>query len=256
MSIADTFEDQVEQEFVDETREVLEKLETVVEQLAGGSAEGQKRFVGLLKDLSALKAAGRYSGQPTLAVTVHRLHDYLAGLVETPTDDEVQDIRTFADILLAVLDGEISHGETDLSEFVRSLPVRRPFDVDDVEHLDIEIMVVEPQKTTAAFVERELHNCGYRVVNVRNALDALGLAVATRPDLVIASATLDELSGIDLACAMAAMPATRDMPFALLTSFASDDPQLKDLPAGVAVLRKGGEFGKDLVAALERFGIT
>ncbi len=255
MPHGEAFDAQVEQEFVEETRDILSELDVVIGQLSNGSDEGKRRFTKLLKDLGSLRGAGRYSGFPLLAVTVHRLYDYLAGL-DVPTKDEVQDVLTFADVLNGILDGEISHEAADLGEFVRSLPVRRPFDVEDVEHLDIEIMVVEPQRATAHIVERELQNCGYRVVNVHNALDAIALAVRTRPDMVIASATLDALSGVDLACAFAAMPSTKDMPVALLTSFDKDDPHLKDLPEGATVIQKGAKFGQGLSEALDQFGIT
>ncbi len=255
MPHGERFEDQVEQEFVEETRDILGELDVVIGQLANSSDEGKRRFKKLLRDLGGLRGAGLYSGFPLLAVTVHRLYDYLAGL-DVPSPEEVQDVLTFADVMNGILDGEIAHDATDLSEFVRSLPVRRPFDVEDLEHLDIEIMVVEPQRATAHIIERELQNCGYRVVNVHNALDAVGLAVRTRPDMVIASATLDALSGIDLACAFAAMPSTKTLPFALLTSFEKDDPRLADLPEGAKVIQKGGKFGQGLSEALDHFGIT
>jgi len=255
MPHGDAFEEQVEQEFVEETRDILGELDVIIGQLANGSEEGKRRFKKLLRDLSGLRGAGRYSGFPLLAVTVHRLYDYLAGL-DVPSPEEVQDVLTFADVLNGILDGEISHDANDLSEFVRSLPVRRPFDVDDVEHLDVEIMVVEPQRATAHIIERELQNCGYRVVNVHSALDAIALAVRTRPDLVIASATLDELSGVDLACAFSTMPSTKSMPVALLTSFEKDDARLKDLPDDTMVIQKGSKFGQGLSEALNKFGIT
>ncbi len=255
MPHGDAFDAQVEQEFVEETRDILSELDVVIGQLSNESEEGKRRFAKLLKDLGSLRGAGRYSGFPLLAVTVHRLYDYLAGL-DLPSSEQVQDVLTFADVLNGILDGEISHDANDLSEFVRSLPVRRPFDVEDIAHLDIEIMVVEPQRATAHIIERELQNCGYRVVNVHSALDAMALAVRTRPDMVIASATLDELSGVDLACAFSAMPSTKSMPVALLTSFDVDDARLKDLPDGAMVIQKGSKFGQGLSEALTRFGIT
>lgn len=255
MPLADSFEDQVESEFVEEARDIVSELDVVIGQLASGSQEGKDRFKKLMRDLGNLQGAGRYSGFPLLAVSIHRLYDYLGGL-EEPTEEQCQDVQTFADVLNGILNGEISHDTMDLSEFVRSLPVRRPFDVEDIDHLDVEIMVVEPQRATAHIIERELQNCGYRVVNVHNALDAMTLAVTTRPDMVIASATLDTLSGIDLACAFSAMPATRQMPFSLLTSFDKDDHRLQDLPERVKVIRKGGSFGEDLSDTLAHFGIT
>ena len=82
------------------------------------------------------------------------------------------------------------------------------------------------------------------------------MALQTRPDMVIASMELSEMTGIDLSCAFAAMPQTHAMPFALLTSYSWGNPALDRLPPRAALLRKGKEFGGDLAEALARFRIT
>ena len=165
-----------------------------------------------------------------------------------------------------MLGGEIGDS-VDTAEFVRSLPVRKPQDVDlgsakynisaeDLAHLDIEIMFVEPKRSLARIVERELLNCGYRVINVRHAAEALSLAVQTKPDLVMASIELDELTGVDLACAFASMPSARGIPFAVLTSRSKDDPALGELPMSTVIIRKGGAFAEDMARALQHFAIA
>ncbi|MFX7820747.1 response regulator, partial [Acinetobacter baumannii] len=82
---------------------------------------------------------------------------------------------------------------------------------------------------------------------------ALELISRTRPDFVIVSAVLDELSGIDVASALTAMPSTRNIPIALLTSYTWGHPSLHDLPTRVAIIRKGNSFGSDLAEFLGRF---
>ena len=61
---------------------------------------------------------------------------------------------------------------------------------------------------------------------------------------------MPELSGIDLAVALSAMPATRNIPCALITSLDPEDEYLKFLPGRVPVIHKGPSFGDDLADAL------
>lgn len=250
-----SYDDQVEAEYLEETQDLLNEIEVIAEQLANGSDEGRRRFEILLGKLGSLCITGRHTRYSLLNVTMQRLVNYLEGM-DKPSDGQIQDIATYADTMRGIIDGTITHDGWDFSEFVRSLPVRRPLELEDLEHLDVEVMVVEGRRSAARIFERELQACGYAVVWVRNALEALSLAVKTKPDLVLASAELDELSGIDLACALSAMPPTKDIPFALLTSYDKNSPRLKDLPESAAVLHKGSRFGDELADVLERFNIT
>ena len=152
--------------------------------------------------------------------------------------------------------------EADIQTFSRSLPVRTPIDMDNIVQVDVEIMMVEPNKTVAKLVCRELRACGYRVTKLRGSIDALTYAIRTKPDMIITSAELDEISGIDLACAIGAMPLTQKIPpltqkipIALLPCRDRDHDALCELPEASAVIKKGGKFGDDLADALAQFDI-
>ena len=73
--------------------------------------------------------------------------------------------------------------------------------------------------------------------------------------MIIAFTKLDEISGIDLACAIGAMPLTQKIPSALLTSRDRDHDALRELSEASAVIKKGGKFGNDLADALAQFDI-
>ena len=87
-------------------------------------------------------------------------------------------------------------------------------------------------------------------------IEALELILETKPDLVITAQVMPRMSGVDLACALAAMPATRGIPVALLTSLDPDHPDLRALPMNVGLIRRGKQFGDDLADVLQRFHIT
>jgi len=105
-------------------------------------------------------------------------------------------------------------------------------------------------------VERELAACGYRTSTIRDGFAAMETVVRTRPDMVIASVELGLLSGVDLGCALGAMPVTESIPFALFTSYEWGNPKLKGLPPRASLIRKGPQFGDDLAETLSRFNIT
>ncbi|KAF0141587.1 MAG: CheY-like receiver [Rhodospirillaceae bacterium] len=62
---------------------------------------------------------------------------------------------------------------------------------------------------------------------------------------------IPELSGIDLAIALATMPATRNIPTAVITSLSADDAYLQFLPPHVPVIFKGLSSGDDLYRTLD-----
>ena len=113
--------------------------------------------------------------------------------------------------------------------------MRRPADLEDFRALDLEILVVDANKTGARIVQRELVNCGYRVSLANRSFDALELAIRTRPDMIVSSGVLDEMSGVDLGAALAVVQPTETIPFALLTS--SKDASLKRLPENAVVIK-------------------
>jgi CheY-like chemotaxis protein len=249
----DGLEEHIQQEFVEEARDVLNELDVTVGNVRSHATSAESALGQLRRHCHNLLAGSRAVSLPTVEMVVHRLEDYVADLSDLSTA-QLDDVQAFLDKLRAALDGEVSVDE--LSQVVRQLPARKTFDIGDIVLLDIEVMLVSPQRTAARFVERELQACGYRVVNARSSSDAIALAVRGQPDMLICSAVLDELSGIDLVCALSAMPVTAKIPLALLTSFEWGHPSLEQLPSRVAILRVGTHFGDDLAEALSRFSIT
>ena len=197
---------------------------------------------------------GHRAGYNGLASLTHRLDDYLADITELE-DDHIADLQAFGDRISALLDGE-SVALDQVPDVVRELPTKKSFDVTDIEITDTEVTVVMPQRSAARVVERELQACGYRVSTVLNPFEAIELIIEQKPDMVITAMVMPTLSGVDLACALAAMPATRGIAVAVLTSLDRNHPDLKQLPVKTGLIRRGDDFGDDLADVLQRFGIT
>lgn len=244
---------QMAHEIRQEVADFAHSFELIVSNLKGGSQD-LEGFERLKRDLNNLHLLCGGIDDRLIDLLMHRFHNYV-GYVSEPTKNQLDDFGVFVDMMAGLTSGEIDM-QADPAEFVRSLPVHRPADLDDIAHLHIEVLVIDSQKTGARYVARELQNCGFRVVTSTRSSEAIHLAVTTRPDLIITSALIDEIGGVELVKMLAVPTSTSGIPIALLTSFSQSDERLKGLPENVTLLRKGTGFSDDLVIALEKIGLA
>lgn len=236
--------------FLDEAADTLKALELRVEEARHGTGTDADLIHRVRRDAVSLRGEAANLGLGLLGTVAGRLEDYPAGLKQVPPR-AYDDMERFIETLLDIVEGRIPM-ETEAARVVRSLPAKAGFGVGEIEVRDVEVLLVMPYGAAAHFVERELHECGYRTHTLGNTFDALPLIVRTKPDLVIVGAVMPELSGIDLVIGLHAMPMTRNIPTALITSLRPDDDYLKLLPPDVPVIHKGAQFGDDLADALDR----
>jgi len=246
---------QVEAEFVEEVRDILSGLEVLIGNMRSNTAPAKESLGRIQRDMLNIAVRGSTMDQPLVTIVAHRFGEYVADLTDAGTH-QLDDMLAFVDQLRQALDGKVQVKES--AAVVRALPTRvlNNFNPADVKITNIEVLLVTTDRATSRIVERELQACGYRVSTVRSPFQAMEMAVRTRPDLVVISGVLDDLSGVDLATAFATMPSTRDIKVAMLTSYGWGHPELFDLPARVPIIRKGGSFGDDLAEALARLQIT
>lgn len=244
---------QLRQEFVEDAQEMLDRLDN----LAGEAVDPESDAKALLNEarriVHTLKGAGGTHDLPDVSIIALRAEDYLAELSGL-TARQQHDIQAYSDALRRALKGE-AHVAGTFKETVRQLPARWNFNVGDVEIREVEVLLVSAAKVLSHKVRNELQACGYRVTTVNNPVMALELAIRTQPDLVIASAMLDIMTGVDLARALGSISATESIPFALLTSFGRGHPELAGLPVDAAIIRIGSCFGDDVADVMSRFEI-
>lgn len=241
--------EQLRLEFVDELTETLQALDVEMDAVRNGRGEMRK----LVTDCR--RAAVQFRGQASnyamhrLATVAHRLEEYLANTPEVAPPRMWDDLSGYFDLMTRMAQGQAA--DADPAALVRSLPAKLGFDLGDIEIRNVEVLLVMPHGAQTRFVERELQQCGYRVSLMADSLRAFAMVVETKPDLVIISAMMPDLEGIDLAMALSAMPSTRNIPLAVITSLDKDDDILKLLPKRIPVLFKGATFADDLFKALD-----
>ncbi|MDO8606827.1 MAG: response regulator [Phaeospirillum sp.] len=242
--------EQLRQEFLAELTETLQSLEVAFD----AARNGHRDLSQVVNDCR--RAAVLFRGQASnfamhqLATVAHRLDEYLANTPTVAPPRIWDDLQGYFDLMIRLGAGN-NAAEADPASLVRALPVKLGFDLGDIEIRNVEVLLVMPPGAQTRFVERELQQCGYRVSMVPDSLQAFGMVVQTKPDLVIISAVMPSLEGIDLAMALSAMASTRNIPLAVITSLDKDDDALKLLPKRVPVLFKGPSFADDLFKALD-----
>jgi CheY-like chemotaxis protein len=238
--------------------------EMVAGLLAEFAGESQERVADLIRRIPKgdglpqlrrfifdLAGQARNFGLTMLETVADQAQNYLTAIA-TLDDRAIDDLGQYLDVIQDLLSGNQAD-EGDIRQMVRGLPVRRGVDIDDVPEVrDIEVVLVMSPGTQQTFVERELRACGYRATAIPDTLKALAYATRAKPDMMIVSAVMPQLSGVDLALALAAIPTTRNIPLAVITSLDAGDPQLKILPKSVALIRKTSAFGDDLTKALQQ----
>ncbi|MGF1604901.1 MAG: Hpt domain-containing protein [Rhodothalassiaceae bacterium] len=234
---------------------------SVLNQLLADLREGRGDAVAAVeqvrREAHGLKGLGQSFAISLLTVWAHRLEDYLTD-VKALDARMIADVQQFADRLAQAAESKFQADSSEIAAFVRRLPAKgsdKPFDVADIRASDIEVMLVMEPSAANRFVTRELQECGYRMTNVWSTIDAFQLVPHIRPDLVVVSNIMRDLSGVDFCCAIRAMPTTKTIPVALLTSEDRGSHALEHLPADVPIVSKSRNFGDDVTQVFTELGL-
>lgn len=248
------FIQQLEVEFRDSASDLLAGADEILAEARDGAEITAEERDSLYRVAHSMKGLAASFGYSLTSVVAHRFEDFLADLKELKSQ-HIPSMQKFVDTLGDLVDGTVKESNVNAAEFIRTLPSRPSADFGDVTVQDIEVFVVMPDDAVSRHVMRELQACGYRVNREGNSFKAIEIAAMTRPDLVIVTGVLDALSGVDVVSAFRAMPATKDIPVALITAATREDAISDGLPESVPVIRKGTDFGDDLTDALSEVGI-
>jgi len=239
-------------EAIDTVEDRLQNLQEAMSDFQSGVITAEPALATVRLEAHSLKAVAASFDMKALKVVCHRFEDYFFN-VSSLKEGNCKDILFFADRMSECLEAFSNDRELDVSQLMRKLPNKGGFNVGDVMVSEIEVMLVMEPGIATKIVTRELLECGYRMINVASTLDAIQLIPAMKPDAVIVSNVMPDLSGIDLACALKAMPTTRDVPVALIAT--SQKEKFRDLPDSVPVLRKGSKFADDVADVFVKLGI-
>jgi len=258
VSQATNYEDVMEglrQDFLEGSLDRLERLEAAIGGVYNGEALTAETLMSFHRQVHSLKGLGGTFGFPFITLLSHRLEDYLADLSGL-SKSQARDVEAYLDALRKVVETGSEPDEEQRATILRGLPVQRGDDSQEAPpQRDVEVLLVASSKTLAHLVSEELRALGFRVVTARSSVDALGMAISTKPDLVIVSATMEGLGGVDMSRAMSAMSATADIPVMILTSFRNGHQALSGAPDNVEIIHTGDPFVQEITSGLEKYNL-
>ena len=79
------------------------------------------------------------------------------------------------------------------------------------------ILIVDDEEDVLLVLEKGLMSAGYSVISADNGSDAIKLARAERPDLIILDVVMPEMDGSEVAASLRQDPSTNDIPVIFLT---------------------------------------
>jgi len=94
------------------------------------------------------------------------------------------------------------------------------------------ILVVDDEPDIVELVAFNLREDGYEVLTAGNGMDALNLARAALPDLILLDLMLPELDGMAVCEILRDLPSTAAIPVVMLTAWSSEEARVLGLKSG------------------------
>ena len=253
MAIADEIAARLTGEFLDDAGDRLARAQIALNKLANRPKDTRPLLLNLAREIHNLKGTGKTFGFPTISLIADRFEDYLEANAEK-TPFPITDLQRFADALSDIIERGRNPEPDRATSILRGLPSVFDFDPEAISGQPGRALVITRARTLGHMLARELANCGYRTQTASDPFEAMRFAVSEKPDIVLSSAVLDGMSGIDLLRAIRSIRPTASLPSAVVTSFDAGHPELAGLPKDVSVIRLGKTLSDDLALVLTNAG--
>jgi two-component system cell cycle response regulator DivK len=94
------------------------------------------------------------------------------------------------------------------------------------------ILIVEDNETDVRLLKDILETRGYNILQTRDGLEAIDLALANRPDLILMDIQLPEISGLEVTRRLRGDERSRQIPIVAVTAFAMGWHEREALDSG------------------------
>ncbi len=236
---------ELREEFLREALDHLEEMETCLNGIFANSVSVEDAKSEIYRNVHTIKGLAQPFGFPVLSELAHRLEDHLPQCTFASQND-IQEIQEYIDEMYTITRSGTEPEPSERGTILNNLPGAAA----QAKEQDLKVLLISGSRTVAKKVQSQLKSIGFDVRNMSSTTEAIGDVVRNRPDIVIVSDILDELSGIDVVTALISMPSTANIPVMFLTSFEMDDTALEKLPNHVPVIRLGSAIDDQIRLAL------
>lgn len=253
MTLIDDIVANLAQEFLGDTTDRLARMQVSLTNLAAGKGGNRDGLLSLSREVHSVKGSAGNFGFRTVTTVAHRLEDYIAATVDQP-ELPIEGYQRFVDTMSDLIDLGREPDSAKATGILAGLPTVVAFDPNTVVAKPGRALVVTRARTMGHMLVRELANCGFQAQTALDPFDAIRLAVVERPDVILTSAVMDGISGVELIAAVRAIKTTSDLPCAVVTSFDVGHSELVGLPANTRIVRLGKTLSDDLAGVLTAVG--
>ena len=242
----------MKEEFLADCLEHLDGVDLSINNIIEGQGSFDSHLVNLNRRVHSIKGTAGTFGFSSITTIAHRLEDF----IEASSDIHncFDDIQIFIDVMRKVAESGINPVNGEYHNILKSLP-RAHSQVEAVGPArDVDILLVMHRDVQRKIIGQELASCGFGTSFVESGVDAISSIIKHMPDIVISSVLLDDMSGMDLACALDGIKATKGMHFILLSSSDNISIEAAELPANAKAIHKDSGYAEQLTEQLIEWG--
>jgi two-component system cell cycle response regulator DivK len=114
------------------------------------------------------------------------------------------------------------------------------------------ILYAEDNEFNRKIVRQALRRTSYQLIEATDGVEAVTVAQAARPDLILMDVQLPKLSGLDATRQLRADPRTASIPVIVVTSFALSGDDQKAVEAGASAYLAKPYSPRELVALIQK----
>ncbi len=253
--------DSLRGEFINDCLDHLERANEAVEGMAAGTGDGEAHLRRIQHNVHTIKGTGGSFGFPSISRIAHALEDFMEAHPDIIAD--WRGIESYLDEIRRIAGSGVDAAGEDLARIMDTLPkaCRRIAAVPGRSRIaavrpvrEVNVLLVMPRGVQRKIVGQELASCGFGISFVDGGVAAIGVALARKPDMIASNMVLDDMTGADLARAIAGIEEIKGTRFVLMTSTGTDDLKAAGLPDGAAVVAKDCSYADELTELLMEWG--
>lgn len=239
-------------EFLADCLEHLDGSDQSLNNIINKCGPFERHLVDLTRRVHSIKGTAGTFGFPSITTIAHKLEDYIE--VSLNIHDCINEIQIFLDVMRDVAESGVNPTNGAYSQILANLP-RAHSKIDAVHPTrNVDILLAMHRDVQRKIIGQELSSCGFGTSFVESGVNAISSIIEHRPDIVISSVVLEDMSGIDLARALEGIKASRDIHFILLSSSNNISTEVAELPANATAIHKDLGYAEQLTERLMEWG--
>ena len=263
-------------EFLSDCLDHLERANEAIEGMAAAGGDGKTYLKQIQHNVHTIKGTGGSFGFPSISRIAHALEDFMEAHPDILAD--WRGIESYLDEIRRIAASGVDVAGEDLALIMDALPKacrrgdcgsgsppyfkeRRGMAPPGLHRLaavrpvrEVNVLLVMAKGVQRKIVGQELTSCGFGISFVDSGVAAIAVALTRKPDMIASSMVLDDMTGADLARAIAGIEAIRDTRFVLMISSQAGNMKDFDLPEGAAVVAKDEAYAEELTELLMEWG--